>query len=112
MPYGDPKVMLKRKFSYLLKTGPLWKMKGDQLAEGFMKIINLIMDLMKLAKTHNIENKVYYGEGLDMIYGLLGDNLITKWLDSKLAEKLEGKQLWMRLVKFLEKELNLLQEKL
>ena len=35
--------------------------QGDRLLEGLVKIINSIMDLMKLAERHNIENKLYYG---------------------------------------------------
>ena len=77
-----------------------------------MKIINFMMDLMKLAVKNNIENKLYYGEGIGMIYGLLGDHRVTRWLSSIINEELEGQRLWAELVKFLEQELKLQQEKL
>ena len=39
--YGDPKIMLKKKFAEVTDTGPLWKMKeGSELSDGLMKMIN------------------------------------------------------------------------
>ena len=110
--YGDPKVMLKKKFADVKKIGPLWRLKdSERIKEGLVSVINLISDLMKLAEKHHIEAKLYNGDGIDMIYGLMGDSMITRWLTSISDETLEDEELWVRLVKFLEKELKVQQEK-
>ena len=67
-------------------------------------------DLMSLAKYHNIEAKLYYGNGIDLIYGLMGDFRVTKWLNNTCDMDLEGEELWNQLIIFLEKELKVKQE--
>ena len=71
-----------------------------------MNLINAITDLTKLAKKHDIEAKLYNGEGLDVIYYLMGDNRVTRWLMSIYDENLEDEALWLRLMEFLQKELS------
>ena len=109
--YGDPKTMLNKKLSDVRKIGALWKIKdNEQIKEGLISIINVISDLIKLAKRHNLEGRLYYGDGLDMIYGIMGEARITKWLSSTCDDTLEGEALWKRLILFLEKELKVQQE--
>ena len=104
--YGDPKTMLNKKLSDVRKIGALWKIKdNERIKEGLISIINAISDLIKLAKRHNLEGRLYYGDGLDMIYGIMGEARIAKWLTSICDETLEGEALWKRLILFLEKEL-------
>ena len=67
-------------------------------------------DLIRLAKRHNLEGNLYFGEGLDMIYGIMGDERLKKWLTTICEDSLEGEQLWKRLIRFLEKELKVQQE--
>ena len=109
--YGDPKTMLNKKLSDVRKIGALWKIKdNERIKEGLINIINAMSDLIKLAKRHNLEGRLYYGDGLDMIYGIMGETRITKWLTSICDESLEGEALWKRLIIFLEKELKIQQE--
>ena len=67
--YGDPKTILSKVLSDVKKIGPIWKLKdSEEIKEGLGNLINAITDLIKLAKKHNIEAKLYNGEGLDIIY--------------------------------------------
>ena len=109
--YGDPKVMLSKKLSEVRKIGPIWKSRDvERIVQGLISIINAMSDLIQLAKKHNLEGNLYYGEGLDMIYGVMGDERLKKWLTSIYEESLEGEQLWKRLIRFLDKELKVQQE--
>ena len=109
--YGDPKVMLNKKLTEVRKIGPLWKTKdSDRVTQCLISITNAMSDLIQLAKRHNLEGNLYYGEGLDIIYGVMGDDRLKKWLTSICDESLEGENLWRRLVRFLEKELKVQQE--
>ena len=52
-------------------------------------IINSMNELMTLAEKHDIENKLYNGDGLDTIYGLMGDARLTRWFSCICDEELE-----------------------
>ena len=64
----------------------------EKVADALAKVFNLIKDLMKLAKQHNIEEKLYHEEGLQQIYKLLGDGRVTRWLSTICDEQLEDKK--------------------
>ena len=104
--YGDAKTLLNKKLSSVQSIGPLWKIKDiEKLKMALMTLINGMSDMMSLAKYHNIESKLYFGDGIDVIYGLMGEFRITKWLTSTCDMDLEGENLWKELISFLEKEL-------
>ena len=65
---------------------------------------------MKLAKQHNIEEKLYHEEGLQQIYKLLGDGRVTRWLSTISYEPLEDKKVWAKLILFMEKEMKIQQQ--
>ena len=108
--YGDPKTLLTKKLTSVRKVGPLWKVSGERLKESLMSLINGMLDLISLSKYHGIEGKLYHGEGLEIIYGLMGETRVTKWISQICDEKLEEEQLWKRLIAFLEKEMKVQQE--
>ena len=109
--YGDAKTLLSKKLSSVESIGPLWKIKDiEKLKIALMSLINGMSDLISLAKYHNIEGKLYFGEGIDIIYGLMGDFRVTKWLTNICDKDLEGEELWNELICFLEKELKVKQE--
>ncbi len=110
--YGDKKVLLQKNLSDVTKSAAFLKSKDpEQLKQGLMKLINTMNDLIKLAEKHNIENKLYNGDGINTIYSLLGENRLTRWLTSISDVDVEEKDLWTRLIRFLEKELKVVQEK-
>ena len=109
--YGDTKTLLSHKLQAVQDIGPLWKIKsGDQLKNGLLSLINGMTDLISLAEYHDLEGKLYYGDGLDIIYGLMGDRRVTKWLSKIHDTDLEEKELWQELILFLDKELKIQQE--
>ena len=110
--YGDPRIMLNKKLSEVKAITPLWRMKdSERLKESLSKMINAIDELLKLARRHKIEEKLYNGDGLYTIYGILGDARVTRWLNSIDDQELEGEELWKRLIKYLEKEVRVHSEK-
>ena len=110
--FGDKNVLLQNNLSDINKSSALLKSRNpEQLQQGLMKLINTMTDLMNLAEKHNIEVKLYNSDGTNKIYSLMGDNRLTRWLTSISDVDIEGKELWKRLIKFLEKELKVVQEK-
>ena len=75
-------------------------------------MINTVKDLEHLACEHNIQARLYSGDGLDRIYQLLGDNHVTRWLSTICDDTYNGQELWSKLTEFLEKELRVQQQKL
>ena len=72
MAFGDTRIILKKRIDDLSQVTPMWKMKGDRYTEALMKVINLMMDLMQLAKRHKLENHLYFGEAINHLYTILG----------------------------------------
>ena len=108
--YGDAKTLLDRKLTQVRKIGPLWKVNGERLKESLMCLINGISDLISLSKYHGIENKLYHGDHLNVIYGLMGESRVKKWITMTCEQELEEEELWNKLISFLEKELKVQQE--
>ena len=110
--YGDPKTMLDKKLAEVRRIGPLWKLKGsERIRDGLINIINAMSDLISLCKRHCIEGKLYNGDALNIIYSMMGDGRVTRWLTCICDENLEDEALWSKLIMFLEKELKVEQEK-
>ena len=73
--------MLSKKIAEVHKVEDLWKQKDpEKLVLALSKIINLMRDLMHMAKEHKIESKLYHGDAIDKIHGLLGHARFRKWL--------------------------------
>ena len=51
------------------------------------------------------------GDGLEKIYQLLGDSRMARWLAIVCEEAYDDKELWLKLIQFLEKELKVQQQK-
>ena len=86
--------------------------QSEKVTDALAKVVNLMKDLMKLAKQQNTEEKLYHGEGLQQIYKLLGDGRVTRWLSTICNEQLEDKKVWEKLILFLEKELKIQQQRI
>ena len=69
-------------------------------------------DLTELSKEHNVENDLYYGDGLERIMKLLGEKRSMKWISETCDSKLSSQQSWDSVMKFLEKEAKILQHKI
>ena len=61
--YGDQKQLLTKKLQEVNQVEI--SAKNRDSVEVLSKIVNLVKDLMRLAKRHSIENNLYYGEGLN-----------------------------------------------
>ena len=97
--------MLSKKLNEIGNNDSLWRLKDpEKIMEGLSKVINAMKDLINLSKQHNIQNKLYYGDGLQRIFRLLGDYRVTRWLNEKCEADLEGEELWSALITFLQKE--------
>ena len=85
---------------------------SEKIVEALSKMINTLKDLEHLACKHNIQEKLYSGDGIDRIYQLLEDNRITRWLSTICDDTYNDQELWSKLTEFLEKELRVQQQKL
>jgi len=111
--YGDHKMLLTSKISELQSVDATWRIKDpERIIATLGKLTNLMKDLMELSKKHNIENKLYHSNALDMIYNLLGDNRMMRWLSISCDDPKEGSEQWEQLITFLEKEMKVNQQKL
>ena len=105
--------MLSKRLSQLGNVEIICRIKSPvKIAEGLTKIISTIKDLIKLSHRHNIENKLYNSHAMDKIYKIIGDVRVAKFLLNIYDEDLEGEALWKRLIAFLEKDLNIQQQKI
>ena len=112
--FGDPRVMLSKKLSELDTIGSLGKItNAEKSKDSLSKLVNVIHDLMKIAKVHKIEEKLYNGESIYTIYKVMGDAKVTRFIEVEKTyeDELKGKDLWDRLVKFLEKDIKIQLEK-
>ena len=72
--YGDTKMLLSKKIACLDKQESLSKTKEpEKIVAGLCKLTNTIRDLMSLATKHHIEMNLFYGDGLERIYMIMGD---------------------------------------
>ena len=112
LTYGNPKNLLERKLDELSNIQQIFRAKDpEKIIDGLSKIITVMKDLMILSKHHNIEGKLYHGNGIERIYRLLGDGRVTRWLTLSCEEELEGEQLWKRLISYLEKDMKIQQQR-
>ena len=110
--YGDTKMLLSKKIACLDKQESLSKTKEpEKIVAGLCKLTNTIRDLMSLATKHHIEMNLFYGDGLERIYMVMGDARLTKWLEYSVDFDLHNKTLWSKLIGFLEKEIKVQQQK-
>ena len=58
--------------------------------------------IQSLASEHQIESKLYSGDGLERLYQLIGDNQVTIWLSNLCEETYDDHEQWMKLIEFLE----------
>jgi len=111
--YGDTKLLLSKKLQQLIRTDQLTRTKDpEMLVQILNDVINTLKELMKLAQEHGIEENLFYGDGLDRFYNILGNSRLTRWLSSIADEQLSPKTTWLRLIQFLEKEQKLQQQKM
>ena len=109
--YGDYKTMLSKKLAEFNNIEATWKHRNPaKTSEGLSKIINLMKDLMQLSKRHGTENRLFYGDGLERIYKLMGNGRMTRWLGHACDQE-GGEEQWNQLIIFLEKELKVCQQK-
>ena len=106
--YGNVRLLLKNKLSGLENFGGLYKVRGDaKVISVISGVINSMIELSELAESHNLENELYYGGGVEKVLDLLGDVREKKILKENLNSDLGRKEEWEKLVKFLREELKL-----
>ena len=111
--FGDTRFLLAKKVAKLDNVSQLGKTKDpEKLIAGISQIISLMRDLLNLASKHDIEKNLFYGEGLEKIYRLMGNDRMTQWLKESCEVEQNEKVLWNKLLLFLEKELKVEQQRL
>ena len=109
--YGDSKLLLRKKLSELNSVENTSKARNPSKGIDLLsQLINLMKDLLQLSKRHDIENHLFYGDGLDRIYRLMGEGRVSRWF-SERDDQETGKSEWLAVIVFLEKELKISQQK-
>ena len=111
--YGDVKMLLTKKLNQLSTMDSQSRMKDpESLAHTLSKLVTLLKELVALAEYHNIENHLYFSDGLHRIYSLLNDATLTRWLRIIAGDEIQPKGTWEKFIKFLTDEQKLQQQKL
>eukprot|EP00794_Sanderia_malayensis_P010066 gene10066-11094_t len=110
--YGDAKIMLSRKLQQLTKLDVIKSTNAEKLASSLGNIINMMRDVGKLAREHHVEEHLYYSDSFSKICHLLGDQRTTKFFATICDEDLSPKDIWKKLVAFLEREVKVHQTKM
>ena len=98
--YGDTKHLLKQKLSELNGVENVSKSRDSSKAiDALSQIINLMKDLLQLSKRHKIENHLFYGDGLNQVFRLMGEGRVNRWL-SEREDGLFGEPEWLAVIKF------------
>ena len=80
--FGDTVVLLNNEFDGVKKLGPLSKIKDHQeLSLSLSKLSNAMENLSKLAKKHNIEYELYNSHSESILYEIIGEKRIEKFLE-------------------------------
>ena len=109
--YGDPKVLLSNKLDELGKMDMTKSKDSEKTMDSLHKMIATMNDLIKMSKKHGIANELFYGDGFERILRLLDDRRATKWITDSCDLELTKEQMWEDLIKFLQKEANVLQQR-
>ena len=108
--FRDCKLMLSKKLNLLNSIDLSRKQKdSSKLIDGLSKLVNLMKDLRQLATQHNIQSHLYYGDTLERIYQMMGEDRMRRWLSQDSIPD-DGEPLWTGLIAFLEKELKVCQQ--
>ena len=84
---------------------------AEKIIDALQKLINTMKDLTMLATKHSIENDLYHGDGLEKVIKLLDDDRVNTWISENCEKTSTRQQSWESLIKFLEKESKILQQK-
>ena len=109
--YGGCKIMLQKKLSQIDGMERLSKLKDpEKIVHDLSKIINLMKDLMNLAKQHNIEEWLYHGNASEKLHWLLGEDRFRRWITQSCEMTFTSEEAkWLQLISFLEKEIKVCQ---
>jgi len=106
-------MLLSKKLSELTTVDTSWRTNdSSKIIDSLSKIVNIIKDLILLAKQHKIENELFYGNSLHDFYKLLGNQRMMRWLSSSCDDPKTGEEQWLQLIKFIEKDIKVHQQKL
>ena len=111
--YGNPKIMLSKRLQQLTKIDGIGKSNNpEKMINNLSRLVNMLNDVKKLAREHHIEEHLYYGDGLTKVYHLIGDSRTTKFLTSICDDDLQQREVWDKLISFLDKKRKVHQQKL
>ena len=103
--FGDVQLLLQNKLISLGKCENLSEIKSDEKRiTSISSILNGMSELSTLAKTHKIENELFFGGGVEQVLSLMGNERKRKFI-RKSDHKLKGPQAWIKIQEMLQKEL-------
>eukprot|EP00111_Clytia_hemisphaerica_P011368 TCONS_00033281-protein len=91
--FGDTRMMLRKKINQL-KSLEISKKNPEKLVSGISNLISMMQEMAALAKKHDIEEHLYYGDTLTHIQNLLGDGRTTRFLSETYEDDFTPRETW------------------
>ena len=107
--FGNVSTLLSTKLDKIDASTPLWKLKGDgKVVEAIINVKNLMTELATMSAKHSVEHSLYHTSNIAKVYNVLGRNRqleFTKSIVTECESDIPEKELWEKLIDFLDKEL-------
>ena len=110
--FGNIELMLLHKFSKIEKLGNMSKQKSINAKKIFLQtLINVMEDVLDLAKNHDLEGEIHYGGQLQKIVSIIDSSMQEGWYKILSKEEVKKTERWSRIIEYLNFHLSIIQVK-
>ena len=96
----------KTNLSDVRKMGPIWKIKDEEkLIPVISQLVNAMSELQFLVEKHDIKNALYHSSNLGIIYDLIGDQRMRRFIAENSNTEMNEQENWNKIMVFLRCEL-------
>ena len=104
--YGNTQLLLQNKLGSLGKFANLETCTDDEkISYSLASVLNIMSELSKLAEEHDLCAELYYGDGLQRVMELVGNERERRFIRKTAHLTLKNDEKWVKLVEFLRGEL-------
>ena len=108
--FGNIELMLLYKFSKIERLGTMSKQKSINSKKMFLQtLINVIQDVLDLAKNHNLEGEIHYGVQMQKIVSIIDSIMQEGWYKILSKEEVKKTDRWNRMIEYLNFHLSIIQ---
>ena len=108
--FGNTEQMLFYQFKKITRLGHMHKQKSYESKKHYLQsLINTMQDVYEIAKEHQLEGELHYGNQLQKVVVLLENYIQSNWYKIVAKEQLIKPDRWTRMIIFLNEYLNIVQ---